>query len=70
MQIQLDFFVEKTEIETLQDEVAELRLSNEKVRKSLFAKHGELAKKYIELHNRLQILESNICKGKWDVLRD
>ncbi len=70
MQVQLDFFVEKTEIEILQDEIMELRLSNEKVRKKLFASHGDLAKRYLELHNRLQILESNICKGKWDVVRN
>lgn len=66
MQIQLDFFEEKTEIDLLRDEVKELRLSNEKVRKKLFAAHGELAKKYIDLHNRMQILEANICKGKWN----
>lgn len=70
MQVQLDFFVDKTEIEILQDEIRDLRLSQDKMRKSLFAKHGELSKKYIELHNRLQVLESNICKGKWDVIRD
>lgn len=62
MQIQLDFFEEKNDFELIQEEVKSLRLSNEKVRKSLFARHGELAKKYIELHNRLQILESRICK--------
>jgi len=67
MQVQLDFFEDKSEIDLLRDEIKELRLSNEKVRKSLFAKHGELSKKYIELHNRLQVLENNICKGKYQL---
>jgi hypothetical protein len=53
------------EIEQLKSEVDKLRLSNEKVRKALFARHGELAKMYMDLHNRLDILESNICKGRY-----
>lgn len=64
MQVQLDFFADQTEIEILREEIRQLRLSNEKVRKGLYARHGELAKKYIELHDRLNILEHNICKGK------
>ncbi len=65
MAIQLDFFHEElTEVEILREEVRQLRLSNEKVRKGLYARHGELAKLYIELNDRLNILEHNICKGK------
>lgn len=64
MAYQLDFFEEeKSEIDYLKDEFNELKKSSEKVRKSLFAKNGELAKKYMELHERLQILERNICHG-------
>lgn len=51
-------------IKELKQEVEKLSESNTKVRKSLFAKHGELAKMYLEIHQRLEILERNICKGK------
>ena len=51
-------------IRELKDEVNKLSESNGKVRRSLFARHGELAKLYLEIHNRLEILERNICKGK------
>ncbi len=64
MQVQLDFFSDMSEIEILREEVRQLRLSNEKVRKGLYARHGEVAKLYIELNYRLNILEHNICKGK------
>lgn len=63
MAIQLDFFVEQTEIEILEDRLKRLEKSLDKQRKSLFARHGELAKSYIELTLRLEILERNICKG-------
>ena len=62
---QLDFFTpEKTEIEFIKDHVKEVKESSKKVRKGLFARHSELARKYIELHDRLQILEKNICRGE------
>jgi hypothetical protein len=51
-------------IRELKSEVEKLNESNNRVRKSLFARHGELSKMYIEMHNRLEILERNICKGK------
>ncbi len=63
MLIQLELFDKKTEIDLLQDEIKEMRKSQDKVRKSLFAKHGELANKYLEIYNKLEIIEKNICKG-------
>lgn len=63
MLIQLELFEEKSEIDILQDQISELRKSQDKVRKSLFAKHGELAKKYLEIYDRLEIIEKNICRG-------
>lgn len=64
MAYQLNFFeVEKSEIEYLKDDIVEVRESNDKVRKSIFARHAELAKKYMELHERMQIIERNICRG-------
>ena len=50
-------------MDCLKDDVKLVKESNDKVRKSMFARHGELAKKYTEIHERLQILERNICKG-------
>ena len=47
----------ESEIDYLKDDIHEVRQSNDKVRKSLFARHAELAKKYIELHERMQIIE-------------
>lgn len=62
--IQLDFFSEeKTEYDYIREELGEVRQSSDKVRKSLFARHAELARKYMELHERMQIIERNICKG-------
>lgn len=64
MSAQLDFFqAELTDIECLRIDVKDVKESGDKVRKSLFARHGELARKYIELHERMQILERNICLG-------
>lgn len=63
MAIQLEFFEEKTESDILREEIMNIRNSNDKVRKSLFARHGELAKKYMELQERMNIIERNICQG-------
>ena len=62
--VQLEIFHEMTEMDMLREEVRLLRASNEKVRKSLYARHGELAKKYMDIHNRLQILEHYICRNR------
>ena len=64
MLIQLELFDIRSETDILQEEIGELKKSQDKLRKGLFARHGELAKKYLEIHNRLEILEMNICKGK------
>lgn len=63
MAIQLTFFDELTEERILELEMKKLSESQDKLRKALFARHGELAKKYVEMHNRLEIIERNICKG-------
>jgi hypothetical protein len=64
MLIQLELFENKTEIEVLEEKLFELEKSVDKTRKALFARHGDLAKRYLEINERLQILEMNICKGK------
>ena len=64
MACQLEFFFcEKTEIECLKGEIKLVKESNDKVRKSIYARHGELSRKYSELSDRLQIIERNICHG-------
>lgn len=57
---------DNTELAMLRREIEEVDLSCNKVRKALFARHNELAKMYLELHQRLEIIESNICKGNHD----
>lgn len=47
----------------LRYEIEKLKASNDKMRKALFAKHGELAKNYLDLLHRLEIIERHICKG-------
>jgi|WetSurMetagenome_2_1015567.scaffolds.fasta_scaffold1219918_1 hypothetical protein len=61
MLIQLDLF-EQDEDVLLRKEIEKIKISTEKVRKSLFAKHGDLSKLYIELDHRLGILERYICR--------
>lgn len=64
MPYQLDFLIEeKSEIAILHEEIEIVRSSSDKVRKSIYARHGELARKYADLHDRMQILEKNICLG-------
>lgn len=62
--IQLDFFKdEKTDLEYIHEDILKTKKSCDNVRKSLFAKHSELQKKYDELNQRLEIIEKNICLG-------
>lgn len=58
--LQLEFF-EKTETERLKEELERVIAMNDKLRKALFARHGELAKHYLDLSQRLDIIERNIC---------
>lgn len=50
-----------SEVEELKAELKAVRESSDKVRKGLFARHNELAKLYLDAHQRLEILERNIC---------
>jgi hypothetical protein len=66
---QLEFFpTETNEIECLKEDVKSVKESTDKVRKSIFARHGELARKYMELNERMQIIERNICAGAPNML--
>ncbi len=62
MAVQIEFIPqEKSYVEQLKEEIEEVRESSTKVRKGIFAKHAELAKKYLDLHERMQVIERNIC---------
>lgn len=59
---QLEFvFDEKYELGRLRADVGCVRDSSERVRKSMFARHAELAGKYADLLERMQLLERHIC---------
>ncbi len=61
--IQYDLFKPlPTEVEVCRMEVAYVKDSCDKVRKKLFAEHGNIKKRCFDLEYRLEILESNICK--------
>lgn len=65
IEYQLDFFKtqEECEKEAMFEYIESIKISTDKVRKSLFAKNGELSKKIIDLELRLEIIERNICKS-------
>jgi phage shock protein A len=54
--------------ETLEEktdrQLREMRAQNDKVRKALFARHGELVKMYLEQKHELETLKAAICKTK------
>jgi hypothetical protein len=52
------------EIEYVKSDVKEIKQSLDRQRKSQFAKIGDIKKMQLELMDRLEILERNICRGK------
>lgn len=61
--IQLQLFPETAE-QKHSREIAELRHSGDKLRKSLHAKNGQLAKAYLELKNEFDQLKQSICRSQ------
>ncbi len=61
--IQLDFW-EETETTIMKKEIADTKESVGKIRRALFSRNGELAKQVLDLTQRLEIIEINICRGK------
>jgi hypothetical protein len=65
IEYQMDFLVEeKTPLDIIRHDMKNIKESSDKVRKSLFARHNELARHYRDLQERMQILERNICRGE------
>lgn len=62
---QLDFWKseEESRLDTIVKNVESVKQSSDKVRRGLYARHGELYKKYMNLEERLHIIEKNICKN-------
>ncbi len=61
--LQLELFPQ-TEEDQMRHQLKKVSDSSEKVRKAMFARHGELAKKFMELHERMYVIEMFICRGK------
>jgi hypothetical protein len=59
MEEQLVWYQESKE-ETLQRQVEILRVQCDRIRKSLFAKHGELLNLYLETRQELDVLKSTL----------
>ena len=59
--VQLELFPETPEQKNAR-EIAELKRHCEKLRKSLYARNGDLAKAYGELRLELDQLKQSICK--------
>jgi hypothetical protein len=64
--IQYDFFKteEESELEALRKRVEEIDASSHRVRKGIYARHGELFKIINDLEDRLKIIERNLCKNE------
>lgn len=62
--LQLDFFLteEECEMQQIREQVAALKASQDKVRKALFARHGELIKGVIDLNERVEHIERGLCR--------
>lgn len=58
--VQLEFFPQD-EMSQLRHDMKAIKESTDKVRRGMFARHGELSKLVMNLNNRLDILEANIC---------
>jgi hypothetical protein len=63
--IQMDFFKSpiESEMDALRLEMHAVKTSADKVRKSLYARNGELTKRMLELEDRLNNIERGLCYG-------
>lgn len=59
--IQLDLFEDYTEERLLELRMENLEESQNKLRKGLFARHTNLEKRYVELHEKCHALEMRLA---------
>lgn len=59
---QLEFF-EPTQEEILSNKIDAIKESTNKVRKKLFAQHGEILKVILEMKNDFEHIKRAICRG-------
>lgn len=62
--VQLDLFRTKEECEiiALRGEVNRVYSTCDKLRKAMWARHGEISKRQVDLEERLTIVEKGICQ--------
>lgn len=58
--LQYDFWDDNSELGQLKRELKAVKDENTRVRKGLFARHGELAKLYLEISKRCDIMQNQI----------
>lgn len=65
---QLDFWEtpEQSEIASLRERIDAVKLSNDKVRRAMFGRHGDLTKRMLDLEERFNIIERALCRGDND----
>ncbi len=63
--IQLDLWrsPEECEMIAMRETIERIRISQDKVRKRLFADHGKLRGGFEDLSERLAIIERSVCRG-------
>jgi hypothetical protein len=61
--IQYDFFEseEESEMSTMKKLIENVKNSSDNVRKGIFARHGELYKLFMDVDQRLKIIEKHLC---------
>ena len=48
----------------IEKESGKIKKTNDNVRKGMFARHGKIEKRMMELESRLEIIEKGLCQTK------
>ena len=63
--IQYDLFEERpSEVDELRMQVKAYKESSDRVRRGIFAKHGDLVKRMMDIEGRMQAIEKGLCQSK------
>ena len=60
---QLMLFEHQPSVDELREQVAAIHQKTEKVRKGIYARHGELTKMYLEVKAELETLKVAMCRS-------